>query len=168
MIRFDEQGVSREQLGWVVVYRNSPDYKGMDAYLGPDGQHTYAPQTAQVHKTEAEAFAALSLRPELGSGYLPGEVRPLHKHVLVRYELGGQSMHDLNALLKQLQQNRPKYAENLTAGDRIRRLGGIPMDAVGVPVGEAPVVGKVETFPHHRGPLPAIGDVLKVVVAPQE
>lgn len=165
MIRFDEEAKSREQVGWVVVYRNSPDYKGMDAFLGPDGGHTYAPQTAKLFPNEEQAFEALRGKPDMGTGYLPGEVRPLHKHTVVRYELGGESMHDLNELLKRIQRARPQFAEDMTARERIRIRGGIPMDAVGVQVGEAPQPGKVETFPHRRGPLPSVGDIMKSAIA---
>jgi mannose-6-phosphate isomerase-like protein (cupin superfamily) len=83
---------SSRGVGWVVVYKNKPECKGMDVYLtNPDtGDVSTSPYAAHVFVSKSFA-EQVAIRYAPGEGKMPGEVVVSGQPYVVRYESKNRS-----------------------------------------------------------------------------
>ncbi len=124
----------RKKVGFVVHYKSLGG--GPDAFLAINGVETASPafslRTASIFYVDSEARKWLGRMPKVGDGYRAGEVRDVHEQT--QLVLGGESMEDLNALLRDIRASNDAARRNVA-------------DARGVAVADGDVRGFVETLP---------------------
>lgn len=136
---------TREHAGYVVFYPQRHGVcTGTPAFLtrGQDGHWTpcFSLDTAHKFKTDREAREALDGVPDPIENYLHGRVVRVYRET--RLVLGGESMEDLNELLRRIRDARPPHpcssrgpvpSFKAVLGSAFGRLMGYG-DAVGVDV----------------------------------